>query len=84
MGQVHLDIKPANIRLAPDGAVFLVDSGLPGLGIAPGSRGYAAPEQEKKSDEVGPASDIYGLGATLYTLLTDTVPPCFLMMPYVT
>ena len=74
-GVLHLDVKPANMRIAPDGAVFLVDSGLPGLGIAPGARGYASPEQQKQSNDVGPAADIYSLGATLYTLLTDAVPP---------
>jgi eukaryotic-like serine/threonine-protein kinase len=74
-GSSHLDVKPANLRLTPAGELFLVDSGLPGLGIAPGTRGYAAPEQEKQSDETGRASDIYSLGATLYTLLTGKVPP---------
>jgi eukaryotic-like serine/threonine-protein kinase len=72
--QLHLDIKPANIRLTPDGAVFLVDSGLPGLGIRPHEAGYGAPEQQAQT-EVTPASDIYSLGATLYTLLTTKVPP---------
>ena len=72
---LHLDVKPANIRITPAGQLFLVDTGLPGLGIPPGRRGYAAPEQVKQSDDVGPASDIYGLGATLYTLLTEKVPP---------
>lgn len=74
-GVLHLDVKPANVRIAPDGTVFLVDGGLPGLGIAPGTRGYAAPEQQKQSSEVGPAADIYSLGATLYTMLTDATPP---------
>ncbi|HZD11642.1 MAG TPA: bifunctional serine/threonine-protein kinase/formylglycine-generating enzyme family protein [Candidatus Binatia bacterium] len=74
-GTLHLDVKPANIRIGPNGTVYLVDSGLPGLGIASGTRGYAAPEQEKQSDEVGPASDIYSLGATLYAMLTDETPP---------
>ncbi len=74
-GFAHLDVKPANVRVAPDGVVFLVDGGLPGLGIAPGARGYAAPEHQKQSDQVGPAADIYSLGATLYTLLTGATPP---------
>lgn len=74
-GQPHLDVKPANIRVTPAGQVFLVDTGLPGLGIAPGDGGYAAPEQVKQSDDVGSASDIYSLGATLYTLLTEKEPP---------
>lgn len=71
---LHLNLKPANIRLTPQGKVFLVDTGLPGLGISPGSTGYAAPEQAKQAAAT-PASDIYALGATLYTLLTGKVPP---------
>ncbi|MCB8940682.1 MAG: SUMF1/EgtB/PvdO family nonheme iron enzyme [Ardenticatenaceae bacterium] len=73
-GQLHLNIKPANIRVAPDGTVFLVDSGLPGLGVHLHSQGYGSPEQQAQLD-VTPASDIYSLGATLYTLLTNKVPP---------
>ncbi|WP_420631124.1 SUMF1/EgtB/PvdO family nonheme iron enzyme [Candidatus Leptofilum sp.] len=73
-GQLHLNIKPANIRIASDGTVFLVDSGLPGLGVPQHSQGFGAPEQQAQLD-VSPASDIYSLGATLYTLLTNQVPP---------
>ena len=72
----HLNIKPANIRVTPGGEVFLVDTGLPGLGIRPfigDSSGYGAPEQQAQA-EVSPASDIYSMGATLYTLLTDQAP----------
>jgi eukaryotic-like serine/threonine-protein kinase len=74
-GSAHLDVKPANLRLTPAGELFLVDSGLPGLGIAPGERGFAAPEQQKQSDSTGPPSDVYSLGATLYMLLTGQAPP---------
>jgi formylglycine-generating enzyme required for sulfatase activity len=72
--QLHLNIKPANLRVRPDGELFLVDSGLPGLGVSAGSGAYASPEQ-KKLGAVTALSDIYGLGATLYTLLTDKAPP---------
>jgi formylglycine-generating enzyme required for sulfatase activity len=72
--QLHLNIKPANIRLTPAGDVYLVDTGLPGLGIAQGEGGYAAAGQQTQS-EVNTLSDIYSLGATLYTLLTNKVPP---------
>ena len=73
-GRLHLNVKPANLRLTPDGAIFLVDTGLPGLGVPVGRSGYAAPEQQSQL-EVTAASDIYSLGATLYTLLTGQVPP---------
>ena len=76
-GQLHLNIKPANIRITPEGSVFLVDSGLPGLGVHLHSKGYGSPEQQAQLD-VSPASDIYSLGATLYTLLTNQPPPAAL------
>lgn len=72
-GRLHLDLKPANIRISPEGTLFLVDSGLPGLGTRPHERGFGAPEQQAQG-EVGRASDIYSLGATLYVLLTGQVP----------
>ncbi|UCG25942.1 MAG: SUMF1/EgtB/PvdO family nonheme iron enzyme, partial [Chloroflexota bacterium] len=72
--QLHMDIKPANLRLRPDGELFLVDTGLPGLGMSTGGDGYRAPEQQM-SDMVTPASDIYGLGGALYALLTQEEPP---------
>ncbi len=72
--RLHLNIKPANIRLTPAGEVFLVDSGLPGLGVRPHTPGYGAPEQQAQAD-VGPTADVYSLGATLYALLTGLTPP---------
>jgi formylglycine-generating enzyme required for sulfatase activity len=72
--QLHLNVKPANIRITPTGDVYLVDTGLPGLGVSLGASGYAAPEQQTQGT-VTVASDIYSLGATLYTMLTGEVPP---------
>lgn len=71
--QLHLNIKPANLRLTPAGDLFLVDTGLPELTLAH-TKGYGSPEQETQG-KVTAVSDIYSLGATLYTLLTGQVPP---------
>jgi serine/threonine-protein kinase len=80
-GIVHRDLKPSNILLDEAETPYVTDFGLakvfaPGsemttTGVIAGTPSYMAPEQASgRGAEVGPASDIYSLGAILYELLT--------------
>ncbi len=79
---VHLDIKPANIYVAMDGKPVLLDFGAARQALTGAAQqlrpmytaGYAAPEQYRSFEELGPWSDIYGIGATLYCCIAGTAP----------
>lgn len=79
---LHLDIKPANIYITMEGKPVLLDFGAARQALtsdAPKLRpmytaGYAAPEQYKSMESLGPWTDIYAVGATIYTCITGTHP----------
>ncbi len=83
-GIVHRDLKPANVLIDKDGRPRVtdfglakrssVDSQLTATGQVVGTPAYMSPEQARDSKEVGPASDVYALGAILYFMLTGQPP----------
>jgi serine/threonine protein kinase len=83
-GIIHSDIKPENVIFTGEGKFVLLDFGVsrrytPGraskAAVVAISPGYSPPEQYQASKALTPATDIYSLAATLYTLLSMTVLP---------
>jgi serine/threonine-protein kinase len=79
---IHRDLKPSNILLTSDHRVKIIDFGLARRNASSltrtrmlvGSVDFMAPEQSLDPTGVGPAADIYGLGATLFWILTGHLP----------
>lgn len=75
---IHRDLKPSNVMVEENGHVRLIDFGIARQyksnqlqdTVQLGTPGFAAPEQGQLEGQSGPRTDIYGLGALLYYLLS--------------
>ena len=81
-GILHRDVKPSNVLLRADGrvvltdfgiATFIGDSSITSTGLLLGSPSYIAPERAR-GERTGPPSDLWSLGATLFTAVEGRPP----------
>lgn len=77
---LHLDVKPANLWIRDDETPVLIDFGAARRALSEGNLppvytpGFAAPELHQTRDRLGPWSDIYSVGATLYACIAGRPP----------
>lgn len=80
---LHLDIKPANIYIRNDGSPVLIDFGAARQTLTEEAMrlnpiytpGFASPEHYRKRELLGPWSDIYSVGASMFACLAAAAPP---------
>jgi serine/threonine protein kinase len=80
---LHLDIKPANIYIRNDGSPVLIDFGAARQTLTEEAMrlnpmytpGFASPEHYRKRELLGPWSDIYSVGASMFSCLAAAAPP---------
>lgn len=85
-GLTHHNVKPENVLFDAYGNAKLTDFGLsrvievdqskgmPQVFVGTGGMGYMSPELISRSKDVGPSSDVYGLGILLYEMVTGQIP----------
>ena len=79
---LHLDLKPANVYLRRDGSPILLDFGAARQTLSADSSklypmytpGFAAPELYEKNAQLGPWTDIYGIGASIFASMSGHAP----------
>ena len=79
---LHLDLKPANVYLRRDGSPMLLDFGAARQTLTQDAPklfpmytpGFAAPELYRRNQQLGPWTDVYGLGASMYACMVGAPP----------